>query len=279
MRITDEQIATFKKQGFVIIENFLTEAEREAVLDGFYKWFAPPYAEYVASGRKNSTVQQKFFPWDHSGLNHAMTHPDLIDAAERIVGTRDIRLSEAHLGMKYAGEPSDVFYHIDYSNSTLGPIQDPDEFKHPVFFYCFDDVLPGMAPIMMVPNGKPESEAVPMIVPGGSVCIYSIFTNHSASPFTTAEGHRPVAWVAFTRNDRLWDGSRSFSYGIGEACVKDYMAYNKGIERFIVEATPRQLEMLGFQPPGHPQWTEKFIQAMADRYAGFNTVPYKEQLR
>ncbi len=36
MHITDEQIATFKEQGFLIIENFLTREEKEAVLHGFF---------------------------------------------------------------------------------------------------------------------------------------------------------------------------------------------------------------------------------------------------
>ena len=30
-----------------------------------------------------------------------------------------------------------------------------------------------------------------MIVPGGSVCLYSIYTRHAASDFTAAHGHRP----------------------------------------------------------------------------------------
>ena len=39
MHITDDQIATFKKQGFLIIKNFLSKQEQEAALDGFFKVF------------------------------------------------------------------------------------------------------------------------------------------------------------------------------------------------------------------------------------------------
>ena len=49
MRITDEHIATYRRQGFVIVEDFLTEAERQAALDGFFTLFAPSYADYVAN--------------------------------------------------------------------------------------------------------------------------------------------------------------------------------------------------------------------------------------
>ena len=265
-RISDAHLLTYKSQGFVIIENFLTSQERQDTLAGFYELFSPSYEQYVAAGRQNETPRQVVFPWDHAGLNHVSVHPALIDAAERVLGTREIRLSEAHLGMKYAGEEHGTNFHVDYGNNTLGPLIEPDDFMHIYFFYCFDDVEVGMAPIRMVPNGAPESAAVPMIVPGGSICIYSIFTRHAASPFLKSEGHRPVMWVGFTRKDRSWDGARSFTYKSG--------ANFPAMERFMAEATPRQRELLGFPPPGDPLWTEAFIKGMAERYAGFDPEPY-----
>lgn len=269
MRISDQAIETFKKQGYVVIENFLTKEEKTSALEGFYQYFAPPYETFIKNGNKNDTIQQSLFPWDHSGLNHAITHPDLIDAAERIMGTREIRLSEAHLGMKYyqAKTPTSTpgEFHEDYWNNTLGPRQYPDDFQHIYFFYCFDDVKPGMAPILIVPNGKSDGGAEEIIVPGGSVAIYSIFTRHAASEFTKP-GHRPASWVGFSRKDRPWDGGRSFTYK-GGATVK-------GMARFIVEASPRDLELIGFPPPGDLLWTEDFLQGMVKRYHGFNPEPY-----
>jgi hypothetical protein len=266
MHITDPQLATYKEQGFLIVENFLTRDEQQAALDGIFSEFAPPYDRYIANGRENDTPRQKLFPWDHSGLNHVTTHPDLIDAAERVLGTREIRLGEGHLGMKYAGEEYNAFFHIDYTNNTLGPLIDPDDFMHLACFYCFDDVEVGMAPICMVPYGRPDEEAVPMIVPGGSVCLYSIFTRHSASNFTTSKGHRPVMWVGFNRKDRPWDGGRTFTYKSGSK--------GAAMNRFIAEATPRQRELLGFPPPGDTLWTKKFADAMSARYPGFDPAPY-----
>ncbi|NKB68155.1 MAG: hypothetical protein GKR89_13920 [Candidatus Latescibacteria bacterium] len=268
MHITDEQIATYRQQGFVIIENFLTADEAEAARHGFFSLFAPPYDQYIAEGRQNNTPRQGLFPWDHTGLNHVTTHPDLIDAAERVLQTREIRLCEGHLGMKYAGQEHWHNFHIDYGNNTLGPLMEPDDFMNLACFYCFDDVDAGLAPIRMVPNGRPDEEAVPMIVPGGSVCLYSVFTRHAASPFTSTKGHRPAMWVGFTRKDRLWDGGRSFSYKSG--------ASYPGMARFIREASTRQLELLGFPPPGDPLWSERFTRAMAERYEGFDTAPYDQ---
>ncbi len=105
-----------------------------------------------------------------------------------------------------------------------------------------------------------------LIVPGGSVCLYSVFTRHAASDFTAPAGHRPVMWVGFTRKDRPWDGGRTFTYKSG--------AQDAAMNRFMAEATPRQRELLGFPPPGDPLWTEGFIAGMATRYPGFDAEPY-----
>ena len=242
MHITDAQLATYKEQGFLIIKNFLSDDEREAALDGFFTLFAPPYDQYIAQGKKNNTPGQSLFPWDHSGLNHVVTHPDLVSAAERILDTQEIRLCEGHLGIKYAGEKHWTSFHIDYGNNTLGPHVECDDFMNLSCFYCFDDVDEGMAPIRMVPNNEPEENAVPMIVPGGSVCLYSVFTRHAASDFRASTGHRPAMWVGFTRKDRAWDGGRSFTYKSGASVA--------GMGRFMADATPRQLELLGFPPLG-----------------------------
>ena len=268
MHITDEQLETYRRQGYLIIENFLSPAERDAALDGFFTHFSPPYDEYVAAGRQNNTPKQFLFPWDHSGLNHVTTHPDLIDAAERLLDTREIRLCEGHLGMKYAGDEHWVDFHIDYGNNTLGPLMAPDDFMNLACFYCFDEVTADLAPIRMVPNGRPDEEAVPMVVPGGSVCLYSVFTRHAASHFTGARGHRPAMWVGFTRKDRPWDGGRTFTYKSG--------ASGEAMKRFMAEASPRQRELLGFPPPGDALWTAAFIRGMAERYPGFDPAPYEE---
>ena len=59
MHITDDQLDRYRRQGFLIIENFLTEQERSAALDGFFSRFAPPYQEYVAAGRNNLTPRRR----------------------------------------------------------------------------------------------------------------------------------------------------------------------------------------------------------------------------
>jgi len=44
--------------------------------------------------------------------------------------------------------------------------------------------------------------------------------------------------------------------------------------RFMIEASPRQRELLGFPQPGDSLWTESFIEGMVTRYPGFDPAPY-----
>ena len=49
--------------------------------------------------------------------------------------------------------------------------------------------------------------------------------------------------------------------------------------RFAHRATPRQLALFGFPPPGHPYWTEATFAGTAQRYPGLNMTPWQQALR
>ena len=265
MRITDEQIAQLRRDGFLIVPGFLSPSEMQAAREGFFKCYAPAYPDWIAQGKPSERLGQHVFPFENSGLNNACAHPDLIDAAERIIGTRAIRMTEAHLGIKYFSEKHWAAVHIDYGNNTLGPEPEEGALDHLAVFYCFDDVRPGMAPIMMIPKGQPDSAAIPMIVPAGSICFYGMGTKHTASDWTGEPGHRPTAWIGFTRLDRPWDAARTFTYKSGASW--------SGMKKFIEEASPRQREIIGF--PAVDQWSEKFLAGMVKRYPGIDPTPYQ----
>ncbi|HYF50294.1 MAG TPA: phytanoyl-CoA dioxygenase family protein [Planctomycetota bacterium] len=261
MKITERQISEFKRNGYVCIHGFVSADEARAALEGVYALVAPSYENWIASGKRNSTIGQRDFPWDHSGLNALALHPDLIDAAERIIGTRELRLCTGHVWMKYSGEDYGQGFHIDYPNNTLGPIQSPDDFQHITFLYYLDDVDEDLAPVLMTPNGRDDSAAVPVTGRAGSVCIYSIYTRHSASVFRRA-GQRPAMWVTVARKDRPWDMAVMYS-------VNSDAAY-KGMARVMAESSARQIEFLGFPPAGDGLWTPEFLEGMATRYPGFD---------
>ena len=47
------------------------------------------------------------------------------------------------------------------------------------------------------------------------------------------------------------------------------------MKRFIERTTPRQREVLGFPPPGHAYWNQETLAAVAQRYPGMDTTPYR----
>ena len=269
MRITNEHIETFLQQGVVIIPHFFTAEETRGARAAFDTIY-PPYDEWVKRGKPGPNLERRsgheLFPWNDSRLNFLAAHPDVIDAAERLIGTREIRLCDADLSVRYAGDKSDTGFHLDYANNTLGPYL-PRDRSNVSFVINLAEITKGTAPTYVIPDGKSDGEGIHMIVPEGSVCIYSsISTRHTSTPFTAPTGYRANMWAIFSRKDRLWDGGRWFTY-------KGGVPYPQ-MTRFIVEASPRQLELLGFPPPGDPLWTDEFAAAMARRYPGFDASRY-----
>ncbi len=270
---------TYKENGYVIFERLLSESERLAALCGFHRLFAPSYESWVEQGRPeiahNFAPGNHNFPWDDSGLNHSSAHPKLSALVEAVMGTREFRFGLCHLNVKYAqamdrdSMVKSFGFHQDHASNSLGPTLEFDDYSHVVGTYCFEEVTVGTAPTMVIPKGRDESAALPMTAPAGSLILYSPLTFHRASSFENETGYKPSMWMTFCRKDHLWDGS--FQY------TKRVMDANASI-RYMSEATPRQLELIGFPSPGDPLWTEDFLNGMADRYPGFKKEPYLTKL-
>jgi hypothetical protein len=264
--ISPAELDRFTRDGFVILPRFLDGDDCRSALAAFHERIAPPYARWVEQGRPPTQRRSGIFPYDDDRLDALALAPGIIDAAERIIGTPAIRLADMVMAVRYAGDPVERWFHDDHGNNTLGP-RLPHDRSNIVCFVLLTDVEPGMAPILMVPDDRPDAEAIPVIAPAGTVCIYSaISTRHSASRFTAPDGERVVASICYSRADRPWDGGRSFTYKGGAALG--------AMSRFLGTATPRQRELLGFPPPGDALWSDEFLAGMVARYPGFDPEPY-----
>jgi ectoine hydroxylase-related dioxygenase (phytanoyl-CoA dioxygenase family) len=268
MRISDAQLDTFRRDGFVIIERFLDEELTRSALAGFHREFSVTPEEWVAAGRRNTASGACLFPWEDRALNALCTHPDLVDAAERICGTREVRLCEGISHAVYPGEqrPEEQYeFHRDFGNNTLGPAIDWDEGNISIIV-ALRDITCGNGPTLLVPRGARTESSIPMVVPAGSIAIYSTnSTRHAASRYTASDGCRANLWICFCRKDRGWEG-RWFTYKCG--------AREGNMRTFISSATTRQLELLGFPGPGDALWSDDFLLGMRERYPGFDPAPY-----
>ena len=48
--------------------------------------------------------------------------------------------------------------------------------------------------------------------------------------------------------------------------------------RFVAQATPEQLAVLGFPAPGHPFWTAETVAGVGRRYPGLDVGPWRDAL-
>src|SRR4051812_45211042 len=136
MRVTDEHIAHYRRRGYAVIERFLTPDELADALDGYHRVF--PSWEERRAGREPAR-EQNLFPWDHRGLKRTATHPELVAAAERIIGTRAIKLACCDINGRYAGDDVSTCFHLDQGNNTLAPIL-PEDHRNVTLALVLTDV-------------------------------------------------------------------------------------------------------------------------------------------
>src|SRR5947208_3014970 len=187
MRITDEHLAHWRRHGYVVVPSLLTEAELAAIQANVRRYF-PTDEEYRAAPERYPEVGGwRELPFVGDALNDLATHPELVSFAERVIGTKEILLTQAILWGKYAG------------------VGDHEQQLH----------------------------------------------------------------VVFRARDSHWMGFSAWARA-GQA---------PALQRFLERATPRQRELLGFPPPGHPYWNRETLAGVAARYPGMDMTPYRDACR
>ena len=108
-----------------MFEGFLDSDELAAAQEALWlhyprpeEYFADPDAHaWLATDQWAGIVRG---PWRSWSLNRLAFHPDLLDLAERFLGSADLRLYEAELWAKYAGAVDyDQRHHRDFVNHSL----------------------------------------------------------------------------------------------------------------------------------------------------------------
>ena len=125
MRVPDRCVADLRQRGHLVFEDFLDADELAAAQEGLWlhyprpeEYFADPTAHaWLAADQWAGIVRG---PWRSWSLNRLAFHPDLLDLAERFLGSADLRLYEAELWAKYAGAVDyDQRHHRDFVNHSL----------------------------------------------------------------------------------------------------------------------------------------------------------------
>ena len=120
MRVPGRCLADLRERGYLLFEGFLEAGELAAAREALWLhyprpevYFADPAAHaWLATDQWAGEVSG---PWRSWNLNRLAFHPDLLDLAERFLGSADLRLYEASLWAKYAGAVDyDQRHHRDF---------------------------------------------------------------------------------------------------------------------------------------------------------------------
>lgn len=292
--IAQSDIDHWHRHGFVIIENVLSPEELTASRHDFNRYmpdweeFAgrqPLYANLAASSPQAAAGWVRHeFPYEGDEINAIAVHPFLVAFTERLLGRKDLALSHGAIVGKYAGKADyDQELHADFSNNTLAyPRSEPQYYDIPMIVY-HTDVTVDLGPTYVVstehtrhlpPKGDrfysrghfPElyEAEQPATLSAGSALIYSMTTLHRGSAMRAAAGVRFSQFVAFHPAGVPWLGSASFQGAGGRP----------EMDRFLLNATPRERQLVGFPAPGDPYWNQESLAGVAARYPGMDLEPY-----
>jgi hypothetical protein len=294
MRVPDRCVADLRDQGYLVFEGFLDSDELEAAQEGLWlhyprpeEFFANPAAHaWLATDQWAGIVGG---PWRSWNLNRLAFHPDLLDLAERFLGSADLRLYEAELWAKYAGAVDyDQSHHRDFVNHSLVVPKRSDPATQMESWILLSDVGEDDGPTKVVPLSVGESipywptagdyditnylpagrfaeEEVSMTGPAGTLFAFRTDVLHRGSRMT---GQRSTRYALLADYD-VW-GPR----WTGRVAWAERATRREWFE--IVElASPRERSVFGFPAPGDPYWDEQTLADTQARYPKADLSPYR----
>ncbi len=286
MRVPDAKLAEVREQGYTIVEGFLDRdtlaAARKALFDIYptpEAYFAnpEPHAKLVATQFSGINV----FPFKFWELNRVAVTPDLIDAAERLLGSTDLELYKGELWAKFSGAIDyDQFLHRDYGNHTLVVPRADDRNMQMTTFILLSDVTEADGPTKIVPRahtrdiplginrfgpGEMVDHEISVTGPAGSLMIYKTDTFHRGSKFTGEKRARFAMLTDFQVRGPRWQGKMSWPDRA------NHPAMNEALSRM----TPRQRDLFGWPAAGSDYWDEQTLRDVATRYPKMDLSPYR----
>lgn len=298
----------------MLIEQLLGADEIEAAQPGLFDLYPTPEAFHAgAPDRRSDTFREgaaapanqgddprfrplqfaglKEFPHPDQTLNLLALHPAIIAVAEDLLRTRDVRLYQAETFAKYAGVTQyDQPFHADYTNHVMLPPRADGRYRQAQMFLYLSDVtlahgatrivsreLTRDVPLIDLAFPKArvsperlvewEAAAVSAVGPRGSLLIYGADVVHRGTEMSLAGGGRFFFNLAYRVAGADWVGANPWPR-------KGMAHWTPLVERCSV----RQLEALGFPPPGHDYWDEATLQGCAERYPALDLRPWRAKL-
>jgi hypothetical protein len=296
----------WQTHGFVILPGFVPVAELKPALDGLAAMY--PTADGFHDGsderRDRFTVDEwagiSSFPFVNTELSLLAVSDRVVDLAETLLANNDLRISSAEAWAKYTGAADyDQPLHRDYLNQTLMVPTDDPRFSQLEMFIYLVDVPEELGPPSMLSRTKTTGQAakpnwypreggadaeggwvettgsrglydaeVRAAGPAGTVVAWAPGTFHRGTALTLPRGARYTVHLVYRPARAEW----------GQRMAWANRSHEPGWYRFARRATPRQLALFGFPPPGHPYWTDATLAGTAQRYPGLDIAPWRQAL-
>lgn len=284
MRVTDAQLLELREVGFTRVEGFIPAAELAEAQAALWSVFPKPEDYFSdpavhAKFAKSQFAGIRHFPFNLPIFDRLCVLPDLVDTAERFLGSSEIDLYKIELWAKYAGAIDyDQPHHRDYGNHTL-VVPHPQR-PQLTTIMLLSDVSAADAPTCAVPLAHSRDiPTTPMILkPGeltehevvlngsaGAIILYQTHVFHRGSNFKRPDASRFIYMTDFKRRGDPWTGKQAWP---------DH-ALRPGFGAALSAMSVRQRDLFGFPPPGSDYWTQETLAGVAARYPAMDMTPYR----
>jgi hypothetical protein len=285
VRVPDANLDEVRERGFTLLEGFLSSDELKAAQQALWLHFPTPEEFFADPARHDRYAAGQFagveeFPYRSWDLNRLAFHPDLVEAAERFLGTSELQLYKVELWAKYGGAANyDQPLHRDYgSHSLVTPRLDP-RYQQLTSFIYLSDVTEEDGPTRIVPYergkvvpftplyiefGAMADAEVSAIAPAGSLLVYRTDILHRGSDLTGAGRSRFSLLADYQVRGTTWGGKMAWPKQAPERWAK-----------LLPQCSVRERDVFGFPRPGDPYWNEQTLADVAMRYPGMDMAPYR----
>ncbi|MFI0479372.1 phytanoyl-CoA dioxygenase family protein [Actinomadura sp. 9N215] len=301
-----QAIRDWRSQGFAVLPGYLSDEVLDPAVAELSLMFPSEQGFHNGSDpRRQRFLGDEFagidtFPFISTEISLLAVHDRLIHLARTLLQNDDLRIYSAEAWAKYTGAADyDQDLHRDFLNHTLVvPPHGTDQQQVEMFIYLVDvpDHLgpPHLVPatysagIPAKPNWFPRQDPtgsqgpdaspgtpagfhaparpelyeheVSAAGPAGTVVAFQLGTFHRGTALNRPGGARFTMHVNYRHAEAEWTHRQGWAD----------RSHDPAWYHFVERASPQQLQLFGFPPPGHPYWTADTLAGVALRYPGLD---------
>jgi hypothetical protein len=255
--------------GWCVVPGVIPTAQLAGAQSAVHRYFPTP-AEMLELGGTEAGRWHTWdaawpeFPFHSSRLNALVLHDNVIDLAEAFLGTDDLACYMGVVTAKYANQDSGYnrLLHADYPNHMMVVPRHAPGFQQVEFFVYLTDVTTEDGATHFVSWQKTKDIPVERHTLGylDHADVY-----HRSVDHTDTARYRIMIHVSFRHREAGWGGYQAWPF----------RGFSPEVSKYVQQATPRQLALLGIPPPGHPYWTEATLAGVQGRYPGLDMAPWR----